>query len=88
MKDTNLKAWITYEYLHIQEFDRDGGELDSMSFEEGEPVEVLCWLPPSYVSYKNAWRHGLFLVRNKENQEYIFDGQFISFINPNTEELN
>lgn len=83
-----MNAWITYEFLHTVELDGDGEEIDSYSFEYGTPVEVLCWLTPSYVSHKFAWQYGLFLVRNERGQISPFDGQFITFLNPNKKEIN
>lgn len=83
-----MKAWITYDYLQVKEVDGDGDEIDTCAFEHGMPVEVLAILPPSYVSYKGAWMQGMFVVRNSMNQEYLFNGSFITFINPNEKEIN
>ncbi|MDA1658855.1 hypothetical protein PDK35_02545 [Bacillus cereus group sp. TH153LC] len=88
MKDNNLKAWVTYKDSTVKHFGVDDS-LDSVeTWEQYSEVTVLSVYPPSFIARGEMWGRGLFVVMNSEGDVCGFDGHFISFINPNTKELN
>lgn len=85
--ESTMKAWLTYGFLHTKDFDEEGEELGSQSWEYGQSVEVISIVPPSITHKWDIFHEGMFTVR-KDKQVECFDGSFIAFLNPNKEELN
>ncbi|MCU5455252.1 hypothetical protein OCA97_14740 [Bacillus cereus] len=87
MKGTDLKAWVTYEYLCITEEWADGS-FEISEFNQGDELNIIAIIPPSLAKEGNMYSKGCFVVKHPKGAVTAFDGSFISFINPNTKELN